>query len=359
MASPFELKAKGSLTDAPIYPIDEMSNGPQDSGGFDGSCVRRSTSIPAARSFKPQMSTRASDFGLGVSDEQADQVELTRPPSMADFQGFPDAPALHRLRQVSGLRVTDDTDPSRIPTNTGRPVHFEGDLFTGKAILWTKGVPSQPKHLFKGQRRKSSITVQGRFKRPVVMSHFVTGPEFTRPFVNLPAKWFVEGVLLRIASRISPQMKFGPLSKPFLQVPVMSLAQKVVVSESGDEPQLEDRPEEGADLYNAILDDIGGENSWDFKESPLRKEKVFDTEHVWTFHIHQHIVDMSTFTLHVLRRFDITHYLNGQPLQSMIKDRSTGEYAVSFEVWHEKLLENAEAYYEMKLADDAEDSDNG
>lgn len=80
-----------------------------------------------------------------------------------------------------------------------RPVHFEGDLFTGKAILWTKGVPSQPKHLFKGQRRKSSITVQGRFKRPVVMSHFVTGPEFTRPFVNLPAKWFVEGVLLRVS----------------------------------------------------------------------------------------------------------------------------------------------------------------
>ena len=30
------------------------------------------------------------------------------------------------------------------------------------------------------------------------MSHFVTGPEFTRPFVNLPAKWFVEGVLLRV-----------------------------------------------------------------------------------------------------------------------------------------------------------------
>lgn len=31
--------------------------------------------------------------------------------------------------------------------------------------------------------------------------------------------------------------------------------------------------------------------------------------------------------------------------------RSTGEYAVSFEVWHEKLLENAEAYYEQKLAE--------
>lgn len=83
-----------------------------------------------------------------------------------------------------------------------RPIHFEGSLFKGKAVLWTKGVPSQPKHLFKGQRRKSSITIQGQFKRPVVMSHFVTGPEFTRPFVNLPAKWFVEGVLLRVNSQM-------------------------------------------------------------------------------------------------------------------------------------------------------------
>ena len=33
------------------------------------------------------------------------------------------------------------------------------------------------------------------------------------------------------------------------------------------------------------------------------------------------MVDLSTFTLHVLRHFDITHYLNGQPLQSMLKDR--------------------------------------
>lgn len=66
---------------------------------------------------------------------------------------------------------------------------------------------------------------------------------------------------------------------------------------------------------------LGGEMSWEFKHSPLNKERVFDMGHVWTFHIHQHMVDMSTFTLYVLRHFDITHYLNGQPLQSMIKDR--------------------------------------
>lgn len=64
-------------------------------------------------------------------------------------------------------------------------------------------------------------------------------------------------LFLQIASRISPQMKFGPLSKPFLQVPVMSLAQKVVVSEPGHEPQLEGRSEMGADLYKAMLEDTG------------------------------------------------------------------------------------------------------
>ena len=185
---------------------------------------------------------RSSGWGLGVSDEQADQVELIPPPDIADFKACKDAPTLHRLRQVSNLHVTDGTDPARIATNTGRsvagrlmlrpirpavargtpfasillphwhnnsvdsiclpalcrPINFEGCLFVGKAMLWTKGVPTEPRHLFQGQRRKSSITVQGRFKRPVVMNHFVAGPEFTRPFVNLPAQWFVEGVLLRV-----------------------------------------------------------------------------------------------------------------------------------------------------------------
>ena len=62
---------------------------------------------------------------------------------------------------------------------------------------------------------------------------------------------------LQIASRISPQMKFGPPNRPFLQVPVMSLAQKVIVSEPGDEPQLAGRIEQGAELYKAILEDTG------------------------------------------------------------------------------------------------------
>ena len=52
-------------------------------------------------------------------------------------------------------------------------------------------------------------------------------------------------------------MQFGPPKRPFLQVPVMSLAQRVIVSEPGDEPQLAGRSEQGAELYKAILEDTG------------------------------------------------------------------------------------------------------
>ena len=56
MTSPFELKSKGSLTDASIYPVDETSHGQQPD--LDGSPMPKGTSIPAARSMKPAMSTR-------------------------------------------------------------------------------------------------------------------------------------------------------------------------------------------------------------------------------------------------------------------------------------------------------------
>lgn len=58
MTSPFESKSKGSLTDASIYPIDETSSGQQPADFLDGSSLPNSTTKTAARSLKPQMSTR-------------------------------------------------------------------------------------------------------------------------------------------------------------------------------------------------------------------------------------------------------------------------------------------------------------
>lgn len=47
----------------------------------------------------------------------------------------------------------------------------------------------------------------------------------------------------------------------------------------------------------------------------------FSTEHVWTFSMFQHFVDMSKYELDMVYRFDLADKLDGQPLQFMCKDR--------------------------------------
>ena len=49
----------------------------------------------------------------------------------------------------------------------GTPIEFESDLFVGRVAMWVKGLPTAAPDLFKGKRRRTRITVQGRFKRPV------------------------------------------------------------------------------------------------------------------------------------------------------------------------------------------------
>ena len=46
---------------------------------------------------------------------------------------------------------------------------------------------------------------------------------------DLPAKWLVETVLLKMARAISPSVEIGPLSAPSLLVPVVALAQCITV----------------------------------------------------------------------------------------------------------------------------------
>ena len=61
-----------------------------------------------------------------------------------------------------------------------------------------KGLSSSPKDLFTGHRRQTCIMVQGRFKQPLSLDDVITGQEFCRPAVNLPGKWLVESVLVKV-----------------------------------------------------------------------------------------------------------------------------------------------------------------
>ena len=80
----------------------------------------------------------------------------------------------------------------------GRSIDFETDLFKGCAVIFVAGLQSSPQGLFSGQRRRTAITVQGRFKQAIGFEDVVTGQEFSRPAQNLPAKWLVETVLIQV-----------------------------------------------------------------------------------------------------------------------------------------------------------------
>ena len=46
---------------------------------------------------------------------------------------------------------------------------------------------------------------------------------------------------------------------------------------------------------------------------------------VYTFHLFQHLVDLSAYHLDLtVYHFDLAHYLDGQPLQFMMRTRATG-----------------------------------
>ncbi len=54
------------------------------------------------------------------------------------------------------------------------PIEFESDLFVGRVAMWVKGLPTAAPDLFKGKRRRTRITVQGRFKRSVPFEEVCT-----------------------------------------------------------------------------------------------------------------------------------------------------------------------------------------
>ncbi|KAK9803895.1 hypothetical protein WJX72_002783 [[Myrmecia] bisecta] len=299
---------------------------------------------------------------LGTSDRQqaepstAQPVPGPEPPSIADFEDWPDAPALCRMKPGVEQRLTAGGDPTHIPYNTGRPIQFESELFKGCVLINVAGLSTAPADLFQGKRRKTSLTVQGRFKQPLGFDDVLTGQEFNRAPTNLPGKWLVETVLMKMAKRISPSMVIGPLSAPYVLVPIIAMAQSIHVGDAESAPDPAGTiPEDMTALDPSFTDKQG--QPWAaayrkrfFLDAKQRADRRFDTDKIWTFAIYQHFVDMGTYELDMIHRFDLSRHLDGQPLQFMAKDKTSGQYLFNFEAWHEKLLPAAEAHYMKQQA---------
>ena len=83
--------------------------------------------------------------------------------------------------------------------------------------MWRPGV-------FQGQKRKTHLAVQGRFKQELEFSELLTGQEFARPLKRLPATALFS-VLLRFAKKLSPSMIAGITPIPHILTPVVAGSQ--------------------------------------------------------------------------------------------------------------------------------------
>lgn len=271
-------------------------------------------------------------------------------PSASAFKGGRDSPGLLRLKPGVGQRLTGQNhDPARLAlNNVDGPIEFESEGFVGRAAIWVKGLPSSPPDLFKGKRRRSRLSIQGRFLKRTCMEDVITGQEFSRA-TNLPAKWLVDQVLIKLAKKINPSVEIGPMSAPSVLVPLIAMSQGVVASKPGEEPDLTGHVTEDARLLDPSLQDSHGgpvsvaKRKSYYGSAARRRESFFETDIVYTFHIFQHLVDLGSYELDLsLYKFDLATYLDGQPLQFMMRERGhTDSPLFSFEMWHEKLLKAA------------------
>ncbi|KAI3431262.1 hypothetical protein D9Q98_004324 [Chlorella vulgaris] len=269
-------------------------------------------------------------------------------PTEADIAAAASAPVLVAAHPGLPYQQILSGSPQDLPVNTGSPIEFETPLFTGRACVWVRGLPGAPPPVFEGRRRRTMVTVQGRFRRPVPLDDLVTGQEFGA-VENLPPTWLVEGVLLRVARALSPSCEIGPASAPFMLMPVAAGCSEMVASLPGQEPSAAAPPSEDLRLWDPSLVLPNGaplpaaQRKSHFSKAGNREGRCFPTDLVFTFYFYQHVVDVGGgYELDVgLHRFSLSRYLAGQPLQLMMRDRSSGQYLYCLHLWHQCLLKGA------------------
>jgi len=237
----------------------------------------------------------------------------------------------------------------------GIPFEFETDQFIGKALIRLRNHSDNPSGdavYFHGKKRIFQAVVQGKFKYSVPVSDVLTGHEFVRPLVNLPARLLLQSVN-SLLTRLAPGILVDMFSnQPSALAILAASSQTVNVSKEGEEPDME-LPEIPEDTSIMFRNDIG-ENTlsskkrkWYFANPESARRHMYDTESVHTFDFYDSFFDASSYSLDLgFCKLGVHQYLDGQPIQVMSKciteqnnqNQNKNHYLWNFQIWNEKLL---------------------
>ncbi|KIZ01954.1 hypothetical protein MNEG_6006 [Monoraphidium neglectum] len=237
-----------------------------------------------------------------------------------------------------------------IPLN-GRAVEFESALFKGRLLLSVRGAPGDAAALapggpLAGGRRSFHVAVQGTFKRPVAAEQLLSGQEFPKPPKTSPTfMHFVFSAAAKVFASVNEV--FVQEGEPMhFRFPVLAAAQLVNVAPRGQEPPLLEAQED-VRLFCPQLAASDGAPA-----PAAARRRLFDApgglagvtmspDHVWTIHLHQSLIDFSTYKLGLAGvpfGIDLVSLLDRQPLQIMAKDGGSGDYVFNVLVWNKRLL---------------------
>uniref|UniRef100_A0A383W1Y2 Domain of unknown function at the cortex 1 domain-containing protein n=1 Tax=Tetradesmus obliquus TaxID=3088 RepID=A0A383W1Y2_TETOB len=271
-------------------------------------------------------------------------------PTRQQFDEPSTSPVVVMRNPVAGpLDVGGSTELSEpVPFNTDEPIPYESSLFKGTMHLHIRGLENTKEHKFSGKKRFLHIAFQGRFKRDVKASDFWSGHEWFSVSDMVPTSFVNIGYtaaakMFSSTTRVCPSTSNGQVAG-FLN-PVLASCQLVNVSKPGQEPDMWEAEEDMRLLSDALTDKNGNpmpaEKRRRWFDSPANAGSVLiSKDYVYTWHVWQHWCNISTYRLQLnsLLSFDLCQFSEGQPMQIMAKDQSTGEYSINLLLWHKRLL---------------------
>ncbi|GBF87352.1 hypothetical protein Rsub_00063 [Raphidocelis subcapitata] len=255
------------------------------------------------------------------------------------------APALHGIQTLNGS--PDQT--AQLPLNT-RAMDVETDLFKGRIQLTIRGTPgaeaaARPGGALSCGRRSFHVAIQGRFKRAISAAELLSGQEYPKAPRTPSLMHFVFSGAARVfAATNEVHVKEG--EPMHFHYPAIASAQLINVSRPGEEPD----PLEAEEDVTLWAPDVAGRGGAPlasaararFFDKPSNLAgRVVGPEYVWTMHIHQALIDFTTYKLGlpgVPVGIDLVNILDAQPLQIMAKDGKSGEYVFNLLVWSRRLL---------------------
>ncbi|KAL3134569.1 hypothetical protein ABBQ38_006409 [Trebouxia sp. C0009 RCD-2024] len=168
-----------------------------------------------------------------------------RSAELPTVEDWPDRPVL--------MQSALSSQPARTERiNTSVPMCCESDMFEGHSKFWAAGLSSTPDHRFQGQKRKTWLVVQGRFKQPLPFDSVLSGQCFSGPLQHMPASWLTS-MIFKLVHQINPSIFVGSVDAPSLLAPIVSMAQCVSVAVPGTEPSLDASPIEDMRLLGAAF----------------------------------------------------------------------------------------------------------